>query len=60
MVDVMSRKEAEQNGVRFHTSSGGERMEEIKMNGDEGDERDGCQAMCADVVFSRSSGSTMT
>lgn len=39
---------------------GGGRMEEIKMNGDEGDERDGCQAMCADVVFGRSSGSTMT
>lgn len=35
-------------------------MEEMNMYGDEGDECDGCQAICADVVIGRSAGSSMT
>lgn len=32
----------------------------MNTNGGEGDERDGCQAIRADVVIGRSAGSTMT
>lgn len=58
MAAVLSR-EAGENSVRFQTTSGGRKMEEMKMKG-EGDERDGCQAICANVILSESGGSTMT
>lgn len=48
-----------ENSVRFQTTSGGRKMEEMKMKV-EGDERGGCQAICADVILGESGGSTMT
>lgn len=58
MAAVLSR-EAGENGVRLQTTSGGRKMEEMKMEG-EGDERDGCQAIHTDVILGESGGSTMT
>lgn len=58
MAAVLSRGAGE-NGVRFQTTSGRRKMEEMKMKV-EGDERAGCQAICADVILGESGGSTMT
>lgn len=58
MAAVLSR-EAGENGVRFQTTSGRRKMEEMKMKV-EGDEGGGCQAICADVILGESGGSTMT
>lgn len=52
----MLSRGAKENGVKFHRTSGGGKMEEKG----EGDEGDGCQAIHVDVVLAQSGGSTMT
>lgn len=54
----MLSRGAKENGVRFHRTSGGGKMERREKG--EGDEGDGCQAIRVDVVLAQSGGSTMT